>query len=915
MLFVITMIGMLSLFVSTITYQNLAYNSQLRKSFSEKLAKRAAEFSLKVALARLQESAGMDNAISAKRSNIEISSNGNDIGIWHVFKNNKEYSVKFSRWLTSAYDSEKLNGASEKSNSRTHLGTNNLNWSFTIQDESQKIDLSLRDNTNDNYVKLLCPQCSSYEEVATILSAKNRSVHECKNMDFLEQFSLFDDELGKNIVNNSSTYTLHSYGVLSTLNGLKTDLSTWLPDGKFQADDYIFEGKTSLPAPPPTWKFLQSFFKLKDQIGASGIQVSPTYPLYRPQYLKDYAQRTLDNLGDDLGTPTNHGIYPLIAQLNFSISVAVIDSKLAIKICPKCALWNPHNISLQQTDYQLDASIAPRDANAKICITINGKPRGQNIPNKILILPLCSDEIEQHLRRMFGMKFGCTFNPGEVKIFSLPADTNLLLTRVTDATPGDYNNCLLIKTDITVSDYLNFTISCTDQNGSQNLNWQEFYIRLIHQPSRAILQEIAQLTPINNNQSLSLTFRPEETEKLLLTLLSTMKIGSLEDAQTETGIRWLAFANPRAPYVNRAVFQDPSSIFFGKECISGNWSWNIKFTDGKTTLSYQQLNYLNGLALFDVPSHNHGVLSIAALQHVNWTPFGYLPGICMGNSNPNPYIPTNYTIFQNAQNGIWPSHNKVESLLDYSYLLNETLFDNFFCSTLNVEENKLANQRFKILATPIGPDTLLVRGSFNVHSTSEEAWEAYLNSRINDSNEVIFPRIYNTNANQCASFSKHEAKNLTASIVTLIKQRSLFPTLSTFVNRQLSGEMSYGLLQQAIFDSNINHKTCKYYISFNKNKSWFNDGVASGYLEEGLPNVLNQADILQALAHFATVRGDTFKIISQGSHGHSTKRCEVIVQRMPTFVNQMENIASDVMLSEANKKLGRRFRIILFRWI
>jgi hypothetical protein len=75
------MISVLSLFVSTVTYQNLACNSQIRKSFSEKLAKRAAEFSLKVALARLQESAGMDNAISAKRSNIETPSNGNDIGI------------------------------------------------------------------------------------------------------------------------------------------------------------------------------------------------------------------------------------------------------------------------------------------------------------------------------------------------------------------------------------------------------------------------------------------------------------------------------------------------------------------------------------------------------------------------------------------------------------------------------------------------------------------------------------------------------------------------------------------------------------------------------------------------------------------------------------------------------------------
>jgi hypothetical protein len=106
--------------------------------------------------------------------------------------------------------------------------------------------------------------------------------------------------------------------------------------------------------------------------------------------------------------------------------------------------------------------------------------------------------------------------------------------------------------------------------------------------------------------------------------------------------------------------------------------------------------------------------------------------------------------------------------------LNEILFDNFVFSTLNAVENKLANQRFKILDDKMGPDTLLVKGSFNAHSTSDEAWEASLNSRIKDRNEVIFPRIYNPSSSQYASFSKYEAKNLAKSIATLVKQRSFF---------------------------------------------------------------------------------------------------------------------------------------------
>lgn len=909
---------MLALFMCAMAYQNLAYHAQLGKSFSEKLAKRTAEFALKIALARLQESAGPDGAISAKRSNIYGDNflNGNDIGIWHASKNDDKYAIKFSRWLTADYDAGSLGKAAEKPDSQMRIAADKFHWKFSIQDESQKIDLSLQDDTRDDYVQLLCPQCSGDKRVAAIFSPKNQSEMVRGNIDFLEQFSLLDGTVGEGIAQHSDSYTLHSHGVPSSLNGLKTDLSTWLLETDFPANAYVFEGKASLPAPPPTWKFLQSFFRLKNQISGKEIPVRPTYPLYRPQYLVDYSQRTLHNLGDDLGASVQHGIYPIVTQLSFSISAAIIDDKLAIKICPKYSLWNPHNISLQQADYQLNALIAARNNDSKICLTIKGTARQPNVPEKILTLPLCAEEIERHLRPIFVLNFRDSFKAGEVKIFSLPLDTELSPTDRAISAAGDCDNCLQIKTDMLASDYSSFTISCTDQNGSQARNWQEFYIRLTHRPTQEILQEIAQLTPANANQNLTFTFQPAENEKLLLTLSAAMKIGTIEGAQAMTGIRWLAFANPRAPYANRTAFQDPSSIFFGQGNIAANWSWQTIFTDSKASFDQQLLRYLDGLVLFDVPSRDHGVLSVATLRHVNWAPLGYLPSTCLGNSSPNPYIPTNYTTFQNVPQGIWPSHCKVESLFDYAYLLNETFFNNFFCSTLNRANNKLVNRRFKILDTEIKPETLLIKGSFNVHSTCEEAWEAYLSSRTNNRGDIIFPRIYRANANQCATFSRYDVRILAKNIATLVKRQALFPTLSAFINRRLSADgATCGLLQQAIFDSNINRGTCKHYISFSKNKAWFNDGAASGYLEEGLENVLSQADVLQALAHFITVRGDTFKIAAKGSWGNHARCCEVVVQRMPTFANAGENDPTSVNLSEVNKKLGRRFNIILFRWL
>jgi hypothetical protein len=917
LLFVIIAIGAMSLLMATTTAYNLTQSAYLRKVFQEKQAKRAATFALKIALARLQEAAGTDCAISAKKSSIygNISAEMDSVGVWHTVKDGTRYATKFVRWLTPDYNSDYRQHSQKALEMRSCSTESKFRWDFSIHDESQKIDLSLLDETKDGYIRCLCPQCSGCEKVTTILVQKNRDPRECKNVDFLEQISLFDENLGKEILENADTYTLHSYGVLSKLDGLKTDLSTWLPATNFQSNDYIFEGVASMPVPPPTWKFLQSFFRLKDQVDGSGIRVSPTYPLYRPQYLVDYSQRSLHSLGDDLGVPTNHGIYPIVTQFNFSLSVAVIGGKLAIKICPKFALWNPHSVPLQQSNYQLDMLIAPRNPDEKICLTIMGKPHNPNTTNKIYTLNLCSNEIECHLKRMFGAKFSSAFAPGEVKMFSLLTGDDFEETRVASAVPGNYNNCFIVKTGLEAADYAEFTIHCTAQSGSLNLNWQDFYIRLMHQPSQAILQEIAQLSP-DSNQSLSFIFRPNSVEKLLLTLAMAMKIGSLDDAHAATGIRWLSFANPRAPYVSRALFQDPASILFGSSNIPGNWSWNAKFTDDEAALDQRQLNYLDGLILFDTPSRDFAIPNVAFLRHVNWTPFGYLPCTCLGNSDPNPYIPMHCAIFQNHSSGIWPSHNAVEALLDYSYLLNEILFNNFFCSTASTWGNRLANRRFKILDQGVSPENMLVKGSFNVHSMSEETWEAYLSSRKNSLGEVIFPKIYNSNADKCTPFPKHEVRNLAKNIVTLVKQRSPFPTLGAFINRELSSEgTSRGLLQQAILNSNINRKTCRHHVAFGKNRSWFSDQAASGYLEEGLPEVLSQADVLQGLAHFISPRGDTFKIISHGSYDGCEKYCEAIVQRMPSFVDQGKNAATDTILTEANKKLGRRFNIVLFRWL
>jgi hypothetical protein len=69
------------------------------------------------------------------------------------------------------------------------------------------------------------------------------------------------------------------------------------------------------------------------------------------------------------------------------------------------------------------------------------------------------------------------------------------------------------------------------------------------------------------------------------------------------------------------------------------------------------------------------------------------------------------------------------------------------------------------------------------------------------------------------------------------------------------------------------------------------------------------------MAHFIAVRGDTFKVVAAGSCGAIEKRCEATVQRFPEFVDPGGNAPGDKILSAVNGTLGRRFAVVLFRWI
>ncbi len=183
------------------------------------------------------------------------------------------------------------------------------------------------------------------------------------------------------------------------------------------------------------------------------------------------------------------------------------------------------------------------------------------------------------------------------------------------------------------------------------------------------------------------------------------------------------------------------------------------------------------------------------------------------------------------------------------------------------------------------------------------------------------------------------------------------------------GHSQKGVLQAAIDATSINGELHKDYIIGGDvpslNQSWQNNIIYSYFKEEkkvwenwraivgpsatAAPTYLMQQDILSRLGSFLTVRSDTFKIRAYGEIRNpvsgvveSKAWCEMTVQRTPEYMDNSDfgNAPADVYgrekelgyqpglgeynlimnetnggLTKLNQALGRRFKVVSFRWL
>ena len=266
---------------------------------------------------------------------------------------------------------------------------------------------------------------------------------------------------------------------------------------------------------------------------------------------------------------------------------------------------------------------------------------------------------------------------------------------------------------------------------------------------------------------------------------------------------------------------------------------------------------------------------------------------------------------------------------------------------------------------------LEVKGMFNINSTSQKAWTALLkhgrDARVpymtstggvsldaGTGMNVAFPRSSVAGAangssteeivNGYLSFSDEQIDELARLIVTEVKERGPFLSLSEFVNRQLVNDQSAdsralaGVIQYALDRlAESSSSTQNPYRELQALGTDVDPSIVPGaheyaFMEAGkgssmfgMPGWVRQADVLMPLAPIMSARDDSFTIRAYGdvrdprddSKVLAKAWCEVLVQRVADFVDPQDAATTRLpeLDSDVNKLLGRKYKVVSFRWL
>jgi hypothetical protein len=242
---------------------------------------------------------------------------------------------------------------------------------------------------------------------------------------------------------------------------------------------------------------------------------------------------------------------------------------------------------------------------------------------------------------------------------------------------------------------------------------------------------------------------------------------------------------------------------------------------------------------------------------------------------------------------------------------------------------------------------LMTKGAFNINSTSVDAWRAVLagtrslhlstdttGTPLARSLSQSLSAVDAENGDEDTTFSGYrrltdaQVTTLATKIVEQVRLRGPFVSLAHFVNRQVGAindaTSSKGALQAAIDAAAVNPFASATDVASVAPTAVYaaNGETDLGNRSTAVPGWLTQADVLQSIGSALSARSDTFTVRVYADVTNPldttivTSRvwCEAVVQRFPDYVDKTISAAA-APTSTTNKRFGRQFRVISFRWL
>ncbi len=620
----------------------------------------------------------------------------------------------------------------------------------------------------------------------------------------------------------------------------------------------------------PRWSALKDFQDLTQQVnGGSLIATAATSQQSNTNNL------TNPNVANGV---TNTSIAPVVTDFRILMGVRFVPSGDGIKTnpCAKIALAisNPYSVPLkwsQDLEFHVKNQTPPGNRPSRIW----------NLGNETAYFNNSSDAGEPAVfnNLYFRIRAG-SLEPGEVRAYTHSSATfrDRSNSRVIadlstfDSSAGSFSNCVEMDTNT-----VRPTLPAMDVRESWQTTLIGLEMRLMGSSSGAGLLRAIDRFDLDNGYFSANTRRLDIAEAQLISAPIPLMLYSFslsqpgmdylnlmpsgyDLGQRGSSLRTFMDFNIRAARIYKPIASYNPPPYFME---TTNSIAQLPATGGATgdaftrdlaipRWGYSPVSGSGRAILFDVPER---LVSLAQLQHADLTgddvsaSIGHQPAYAAGNSYATPFVKRQLTSQRRFDYEIIGSPNQSGALnaprnyYDLSYLLNTSLWDTYFFSTLTgsgtskVPENPTLvfhdNAGTGNLTNPSQPGAaLLIDGSFNINSTSKDAWKAFLASGrhfkhradTSENPSAAFPRSLRQTspANDPPSgkdgdsytgfrrLNDAQIDALAGEIVKQVRLRGPFVSLSHFVNRAIGDISTHreltraGALQVAVDESGLN---------------------------------------------------------------------------------------------------------------